>query len=60
MPIPWAHSLCNREPRDVEAQRPRSTKEFENSSAPTKTENRRAWQLSFVSFLGNLKFPAFY
>lgn len=28
---------------------------FENSSAPTKTESELAWQLSFISFLGNLK-----
>jgi len=28
---------------------------FENSPAPTKTETERAFQLSFVSFLGNLK-----
>jgi len=30
-------------------------REFENSSAPTKSEPERAWQLSFVSFLGDLK-----
>jgi putative ABC transport system permease protein len=29
--------------------------EFENSPAPTRTETERAWQLSFVSFLGDLK-----
>src|SRR5262249_2683030 len=29
--------------------------EFENSPAPTKTETERAFQLSFISFLGNLK-----
>ncbi len=29
--------------------------EFENSPAPTKSESERAWQLSFVSFLGDLK-----
>lgn len=28
---------------------------FENSPAPTKTESERAFQLSFISFLGNLK-----
>ena len=28
---------------------------FENSPAPTKSETERAFQLSFVSFLGNLK-----
>ncbi len=28
---------------------------FDNSPAPTKTESERAFQLSFVSFLGNLK-----
>ncbi len=28
---------------------------FNNSPAPTKTESERAFQLSFVSFLGNLK-----
>lgn len=30
-------------------------KEFEDSPAPTKSESENAWQLSFVSFLGNLK-----
>lgn len=30
-------------------------KEFEDSPAPTKSESERMWQLSFVSFLGNLK-----
>jgi putative ABC transport system permease protein len=30
-------------------------KEFENSTAPTETVTERAWQLSFLSFLGNLK-----
>jgi putative ABC transport system permease protein len=30
-------------------------KEFENSSAPTETVTERAWQLSFLSFLGNLR-----
>jgi putative ABC transport system permease protein len=29
--------------------------EFEDSPAPTKSESERMWQLSFVSFLGNLK-----
>jgi putative ABC transport system permease protein len=29
--------------------------EFENSPAPTKSESEHAWQLSFVSFLGDLK-----
>ncbi len=30
-------------------------KEFENSPAATQTVTERAWQLSFLSFLGNLK-----
>jgi putative ABC transport system permease protein len=30
-------------------------REFENSPAPTTTESELAWQLSFISFLGNLK-----
>ncbi len=30
-------------------------KEFENSPAPTETVTERAWQLSFLSFLGNLR-----
>jgi putative ABC transport system permease protein len=30
-------------------------KEFENSPAPTETETERAWELSFISFLGDLK-----
>jgi putative ABC transport system permease protein len=30
-------------------------REFDNSPAPTKTETERAFQLSFASFLGNLK-----
>ena len=30
-------------------------KQFEDSPAPTKSESESAWQLSFVSFLGNLK-----
>ena len=30
-------------------------REFDNSPAPTKTESERAFQLSFASFLGNLK-----
>jgi len=30
-------------------------KEFEDSPAPTKSESERMWQLSFVSFLGDLK-----
>ncbi len=42
-------------PEDVEAVAAAIDKEFENSSAPTKTETERAWQLNFVSFLGNLK-----
>ncbi len=29
--------------------------QFEGSPAPTKSESEAAWQLSFVSFLGNLK-----
>ena len=33
----------------------RIDKNFENSPAPTRTETERAWQLSFISFLGNLK-----
>ena len=28
---------------------------FENSAAPTKTESERAFQLSFIAFLGNVK-----
>jgi putative ABC transport system permease protein len=30
-------------------------KEFENSTAATKSESERSWQLSFISFLGDLK-----
>jgi putative ABC transport system permease protein len=30
-------------------------KQFEDSPAPTKSESESAWQLSFISFLGNLK-----
>jgi putative ABC transport system permease protein len=30
-------------------------REFENSPAPTMTESELAWQLSFISFIGNLK-----
>jgi putative ABC transport system permease protein len=30
-------------------------REFENSPAPTMTESELAWQLSFISFLGDLK-----
>jgi putative ABC transport system permease protein len=30
-------------------------REFENSPAPTTTESELAWQLSFISFIGNLK-----
>ncbi len=38
-------------PRIAEA----ADREFDNSPAPTKTESERAFQLSFASFLGNLK-----
>jgi len=30
-------------------------REFENSTAPTRTESEQLWQLSFISFLGELK-----
>lgn len=42
-------------PEDVDAVAAAIDKQFENSPAPTKSETERAWQLSFVSFLGNLK-----
>jgi putative ABC transport system permease protein len=40
---------------DLDAVAAAIDKQFENSSTPTKSESERAWQLSFVSFLGNLK-----
>ena len=40
---------------DVTAVADAIDKEFENSPAPTETVTERAWQLSFVSFLGNMK-----
>jgi putative ABC transport system permease protein len=40
---------------DVERVAAAVDKEFENSTAPTKTESERAWQLSFIAFVGNLK-----
>jgi putative ABC transport system permease protein len=42
-------------PEDVSTVVAAIDKEFENSPAPTKSESERAWQLSFVSFLGDLK-----
>ncbi|HEY7615891.1 MAG TPA: FtsX-like permease family protein [Terriglobales bacterium] len=42
-------------PEDVDVIAAAIDKQFENSPAPTKSETERAWQLSFVSFLGNLK-----
>jgi putative ABC transport system permease protein len=42
-------------PRDVQTVAEAIDKNFENSAAPTRTETERAWQLSFISFLGNLK-----
>ena len=42
-------------PDDAEPVAAAIDKQFEDSPAPTKTESERAWQLSFVSFLGNLK-----
>ncbi len=42
-------------PGDVPTVAAAIDKEFENSPAPTKSESERAWQLSFVSFLGDLK-----
>lgn len=40
---------------DVDAIAAAIDKQFEDSPAPTKSESERTWQLSFVSFLGNLK-----
>ena len=42
-------------PDDVDEIATAIDKEFEDSPAPTKSETERTWQLSFVSFLGNLK-----
>jgi len=42
-------------PDDAPAVATAIDREFENSPAPTKTESELAWQLSFISFLGNLK-----
>jgi putative ABC transport system permease protein len=40
---------------DVDAIAAAIDKQFEDSPAPTKSESERMWQLSFVSFLGNLR-----
>lgn len=40
---------------DVDAVASAIDKQFEDSPAPTKSESERMWQLSFVSFLGNLQ-----
>ena len=42
-------------PQDVDPIAAAIDKQFEDSPAPTKSESERMWQLSFVSFLGNLK-----
>jgi len=42
-------------PEDVDFVAAAIDKQFEGSPAPTKSESEAAWQLSFVSFLGNLK-----
>jgi putative ABC transport system permease protein len=42
-------------PDDAPAVAAAIDKEFENSPAPTITESELPWQLSFISFLGNLK-----
>jgi putative ABC transport system permease protein len=42
-------------PDDVDAVSAAIDKQFEDSPAPTKSESERTWQLSFISFLGNLK-----
>ena len=42
-------------PDDVDTIAAAIDKQFEDSPAPTKTESERTWQLSFISFLGNLK-----
>ena len=42
-------------PGDVDAVAAAIDQQFEGSPAPTKSESEAAWQLSFVSFLGNLK-----
>lgn len=44
-----------RTPQDVPEVARAIDKMFDNSPAPTKSETERAFQLSFVSFLGNLK-----
>ena len=43
------------QPSEVDTVAASIDKLFEDSPAPTKTESERAWQLGFVSFLGNLK-----
>jgi putative ABC transport system permease protein len=43
------------QPGDVDPIAAAIDKMFEDSPAPTKSESERAWQLGFVSFLGNLK-----
>jgi putative ABC transport system permease protein len=42
-------------PQEVDPIAAAIDKQFEDSPAPTKSESERMWQLSFVSFLGNLK-----
>lgn len=42
-------------PRDVDPIAAAIDQQFEDSPAPTKSESERMWQLSFISFLGNLK-----
>ena len=42
-------------PQDVDPIAAAIDKQFEDSPAPTKSESERLWQLSFVSFLGNLQ-----
>lgn len=46
-------------PDDVERVIETIDREFDNSPAATKSETERAWQLSFISFLGNLKLFVF-
>jgi len=43
------------QPGDVDRVAAAIDKQFEDSPAPTKSESEHSWQLSFVSFLGNLK-----
>lgn len=43
------------QPGDVDTVAAAIDQQFEDSPAPTKSESEHAWQLSFVSFLGNLK-----